>query len=67
MAHKDAWSGTVLRKSRGLLDGSNLYRRLTVELDDGTSMKVRVDRTLWGQVEVGDRLVKEADADPHRG
>ncbi len=65
MAH-DTWNGTVLKKSRGLFDGSNLYRQLTVRLDDGTSTKVRVDRALWKQLEPGDRLVKEAGADPRR-
>ncbi|MFE6971650.1 hypothetical protein [Isoptericola sp. NPDC057653] len=60
----DGWSGTVRKKSRGLLDGSNLYRRLELELDDGTSTTVRVGKDLWRQVEVGDRLVKDADGDP---
>jgi hypothetical protein len=54
----DAWSGTVVKKSRGLLDGANLYRRLKVRLDDGTHLKVTVDRDLWRQLRVGDRLVK---------
>ena len=67
MTHNDTWSGTVLKKSRGLFDGANLYRRLTVRLDDGTSTTVRVDRALWTQLEVGDRLVKEAHAEPRRG
>jgi hypothetical protein len=63
----DTWSGTVQKKSRGLFDGSSLYRRLTVTLDDGTSMTVRVDRALWKQLDIGDRLVKEANTDPRRG
>ncbi|MGA8112806.1 MAG: hypothetical protein WCA46_03980 [Actinocatenispora sp.] len=66
MAHDDTWSGTVQKKSRGLFDGSNLYRRLTVKLDDGNSKTVRVDRALWSQLEVGDRVVKDADAEPRR-
>jgi hypothetical protein len=60
------WSGTVVKKSRALLDGSNLYRRLEVRLDDGTRVKVRVDRSLWRELRVGDRLVKPRGEDPRR-
>lgn len=67
MTHDDAWSGTVVKKSRALLDGSNLYRRLKVELDDGTLLDVKVDRDTWQQLEVGDRLVKQPGDSPHRG
>ena len=66
MHTNDAWEGTVVKKSRGLLDGSNLYRRATVRLDDGTTRKVRLDRTLWKQVDVGDRLSKKAGGSPQR-
>ena len=65
--HDDAWSGTVVKKSRALLDGSNLYRRLKVRLDDGTHMDVRVDRELWKHLGVGDRLVKREGEGPRRG
>ncbi|GAB3835414.1 hypothetical protein ACFPIJ_50955 [Dactylosporangium cerinum] len=65
--NENAWSGTVAKKSRGLLDGSNLYRRLKVRLDDGTHLNVKVDRTLWSQLQVGDRVVKTAGEQPHRG
>lgn len=67
MAKRDTWTGTVLRKTRALLDGANLYRRVEVRLEDGSTARVRVDRTLWKSLEVGDRLVKEAGADPRRG
>ncbi|MCE0762283.1 hypothetical protein LWC35_05065 [Pseudonocardia kujensis] len=67
MAAQDAWSGTVVRKTRALLDGSNLYRRVEVRLEDGTTARVRVRRAVWKDLQVGDRLVKEAGADPHRG
>lgn len=60
VANEDAWSGTVVKKSRALLDGSNLYRRVTVETDAGGTEKVRVERALWKELNVGDRLVKEA-------
>jgi hypothetical protein len=60
----DSWSGTVVKKSRGLLDGSNMYRRLKVQLGDGQTRKVRVSRTLWDAVEVGDSLSKAAGQDP---
>ncbi|GAA4844689.1 hypothetical protein GCM10023403_03330 [Pseudonocardia benzenivorans] len=66
MAGQDAWSGTVVRKGRALLDGSNLYRRLEVRLADGTTTRVRVGRSLWKDLQVGDRLVKEAGGDPRR-
>jgi hypothetical protein len=61
-----AWSGTVIKKSRALLDGSNLYRRLKVRLDDGTALDVRVDRDMWKELEVGDRLVKREGEHPGR-
>jgi hypothetical protein len=63
----DAWSGTVVKKSRALLDGSNLYRRLKVRLDDGTQREVKVGRELWKQLEEGDRLTKRPGEDPRRG
>jgi len=62
--NKDAWSGTVVKKSRALLDGSNLYRRLQVQLDDGTKLDVKVDRDVWKGLAVGDRLVKQAGQPP---
>jgi hypothetical protein len=62
----DAWSGTVVKKSRALFDGSNLYRRLKVRLDDGTQLDVKVDRDLWRQLQVGDRLVKQRGESPRR-
>jgi len=61
------WAGVVEKKSRAAFDGSNLYRQVTVRLDDGTSVKVRVPRDLWKTIENGDRLVKEAGAEPRRG
>ncbi|MFI6078465.1 hypothetical protein ACIA5C_43785 [Actinoplanes sp. NPDC051343] len=65
--HEDAWSGTIVKKSRALLDGSNLYRRLKIRLDDGTQRDVKVGRDMWRQLEVGDRLVKRQGEDPRRG
>jgi hypothetical protein len=62
--NKDAWSGTVVKKSRALLDGSNLYRRLRVQLDDGTKLDVKVDRDVWRDLAVGDRLVKREGQPP---
>ncbi len=60
----ESWDGTVVKKSRGLLDGSNLYRRLEVRLRDGEVTKVRVGRQLWDSIEVGDRVSKAPGADP---
>lgn len=66
MNQEDAWSGIVSKKSRELLDGSNLYRRVTIEMDDGRTEKIRVDRELWNEIEIGDRLVKDAGQEPRR-
>lgn len=60
----DTWEGVVVKKSRGLLDGANLYRRLTVRLADGTTTKVRVDRGLWDAVSEGDVVAKAPGRDP---
>ena len=56
----------VVKKSRALLDGSNLYRRVTIRHHDGHQEKIRVSRDLWKKLEPGDRLVKEAGQDPRR-
>ncbi|WP_412537739.1 hypothetical protein R8Z50_17905 [Longispora sp. K20-0274] len=66
MAAKDEWCGTVEDKPRAAFDGANLYRRVTVRLDGGGTAKVRVPRALWKELLVGDRLVKEAGAEPRR-
>jgi hypothetical protein len=60
----DTWEGVVLKKSRGLLDGSNMYRRLTIRLADGTTSKVRVDRDLWSTVTEGDVVSKAPGENP---
>lgn len=67
MANEDSWSGVVVKKSRAMYDGSNLYRKLEVQLDGGEVEDLKVPRDLWKQLEVGDRVVKEAGADPRRG
>lgn len=64
MGHEDAWTGTVVKKSRKLLDGSNLYRQVTVRTDAGTTEKFRVDRALRKELTVGDRLVKDVGQEP---
>lgn len=66
MGREDAWSGTVVKKSRGLMDGSNLYRRVTIRTDDDRTRKVRVGRALWKELDVGDRLVKDAGQEARR-
>ncbi|GAA2216999.1 hypothetical protein ACFY2R_29360 [Micromonospora olivasterospora] len=60
----DAWDGIVLKKSRGLLDGSSLYRRLKIRLADGSTITVRVGRDLWNAVTEGDRVTKAAGQGP---
>jgi hypothetical protein len=61
---KDVWDGTVTKKSRGLLDGSSMYRRLEIRLADGSITKVRVSRDLWSALAEGDTVVKVAGQDP---
>ncbi len=63
----EAWEGIVLKKSRALLDGSSLYRRVKLRLTDGTTATVRVDRTLWSELAVGDIVQKRAGHDPVKG
>ena len=64
MSKNDEWEGIVVKKSRGLFDGSNMYRRLKIRLVDGTTIKVRVGRTLWNSVTEGDLLTKAPGEDP---
>lgn len=61
---EDTWEGTVAKKSRGLLDGSNMYRRVKIRRGDGTVLKVRVGKDLWNSLEVGDTVAKRAGEDP---
>lgn len=63
----DSWEGVVIDKSRGMLDGSNMYHFVEVRVADGEPMKVRISRRLWKSIEVGDRLVKQPGADPAKG
>ncbi|MFD7877777.1 hypothetical protein ACFV5G_27385 [Streptomyces sp. NPDC059766] len=60
----DAWEGIVEDKSRGMLDGANMYHFVKVRRADGQFMKVRVDRGLWKSMSVGDRIVKEPGSGP---
>ncbi|GAA1578353.1 hypothetical protein GCM10009804_38590 [Kribbella hippodromi] len=66
MDREDGWSGIVVKKSRAMYDGANLYRKLEIKLDSGEVQDVKVKRDLWKQLEVGDRVTKDAGADPHR-
>ncbi|MEU6387956.1 hypothetical protein [Streptomyces sp. NPDC046939] len=63
----EAWEGVVEDKSRGMLDGANMYHFVVVRRTDGESMRIRVERRLWKAVAVGDRLVKAAGSDPVKG
>jgi hypothetical protein len=62
----DAWHGIVLKKTRGLLDGSNLYRRLKIRQPDGSIRKVTVSRTFWNAVKEGDMVTKASGQEPSR-
>ncbi|MGH4029037.1 DUF7489 domain-containing protein [Actinomycetota bacterium Odt1-20B] len=63
----ESWEGVVTDKSRGMTDGSNMYHYAEIRLTDGQTKKVRVGRSLWKDLAVGDRLVKEAGTDPVKG
>ena len=63
----EAWEGTVVGKSRGMLDGSNLYHFLAVRKADGDVDTVRVKRRLWKAVSEGDALIKRPGEFPQRG
>jgi hypothetical protein len=54
--------GTVVKKYRALLDGSNLHRRIVVRLDNGETVKSRVDRATWRTLAIGD-IVARAPGD----
>lgn len=60
----DAWEGVVTDKSRGMLDGANMYHFVELRLDGGESTKVRIGRVLWKSLAVGDRVVKRPGDDP---
>ncbi|MEH0449344.1 MULTISPECIES: DUF7489 domain-containing protein [unclassified Streptomyces] len=60
----DAWEGIVEEKSRGMLDGANMYHFIELRREDGQFMKVRLARGLWKSIAVGDRIVKEPGSDP---
>ncbi|MGW2628882.1 DUF7489 domain-containing protein [Streptomyces chattanoogensis] len=64
VARDDSWEGVVVDRSRGMLDGSNMYHFVEVRLADGESLKVRISRRLWKSIAVGDRIVKRPGADP---
>jgi hypothetical protein len=59
--------GTVVKKHRALLDGSNLYRRLDVRLDSGDTVTARVDRATWKTLNVGDTVVGTAEGTFRKG
>lgn len=63
-APEDAWEGVVLDKSRGMTDGSNMYRYLTLRLSTGETKKIRADRGLWDSVTTGDGIIKRAGSNP---
>ncbi|WP_030674477.1 hypothetical protein [Streptomyces rimosus] len=60
----DSWEGVIVKKSRGMLDGSNMYHFIELRLDDDETVKVRISRRLWKSIAVGDRIVKRPGADP---
>lgn len=65
-AQDDAWEAVVVGRSRGMPDGSFLYRYVSIRFADGTTRKIRVAKSLWLSLSSGDRLVKRAGSDPVR-
>ncbi|NEB33525.1 hypothetical protein G3I62_31360 [Streptomyces sp. SID14446] len=64
-AEGDAWEGNVEGKTRGMLDGANMYHFVKIRrADDGQLVKVRIDRGLWKSIAVGDRILKEPGRGP---
>lgn len=60
----ESWEGVVVKKSRGMTDGANMYHRLVLRLSDGSSKRVRVSGHLWKSVEEGDSVAKAAGGEP---
>jgi hypothetical protein len=63
-ARDESWDAVVVDKSRGMSDGSNLYRYVTIRFADDTSRKIRVDKDLWNSLDTGDRVSKRAGENP---
>jgi hypothetical protein len=66
-AADESWDAKVLAKSRRMPDGSFLYRYVEIELKDGGTRKIRVDKGLYDSLKVGDRINKQAGAAPTKG
>jgi hypothetical protein len=66
-AGDESWDARVLAKSRGMPDGSFLYRYLEIELSDGATRKIRVDKGLYESVNIGDRIRKRVGTAPTKG
>lgn len=67
MGRDDTWSGIVTKKGHQLVFGTSLIRRrVTIEKDGGGKEKILVDRSLWKEINVGDRMIKEAGQKPRR-
>jgi hypothetical protein len=56
----EAWTGVVTDRKRGIPDGQTVVFRITVSLDDGSTRNVRVRRSLYRSLDVGDHVVKHA-------
>lgn len=54
----------MVSKSRGMPDGSYVYRYVSIRFADGSTRKIRVDKGLWNSLATGDRLVKRAGSAP---
>lgn len=59
------WRG-IVKKSRALLDGSNLYQRIVVRLDDDQTVTTRVHRRTWKTLAVDDAVERTADGKVQR-
>ena len=66
-AADESWDAKVIAKARGMPDGSFLYRYIDIELTDGATRKIRVDKGLYDSVNIGDRISKQAGTAPTKG
>lgn len=55
----DSYEGVVTDKSRGMLDGSNMYHFVEIRLTDGESVKVRIGHAAL-EVDRGRRSDRQA-------
>jgi hypothetical protein len=56
----EAWEGVVTGRKRAAPDGQTVVFRIAVTLNDGSLREVRVRRSLYQALEVGDHVTKRS-------